>query len=383
MKNVSKIAADLIKIPSYVDRQHNEIKAAQYVWRFLKKEAPGLRLQKQMIGKDGRYNILASDSYPTKVLFACHMDTVQPRIEYESGPLSGSVDQKYVYGLGSVDMKGGMAALLAAVAEIKKTKGLGLLFYCDEEYYFLGMQKFLESYKEKPELIIIPESSDLKIWNGCRGIIELKLIVRGKTGHAARPHKAKNAIKDVITINNYIEKLAKKYTDQNLGASTVNLAFIEGGLGKEILDDGIIYDRAPSSVPDLCYAIIEIRSTNSKLNNQIDGLIRNFCSQKKINLLSLKMLEIKPYFITKNKLKKFERIISQNKNKVEYADISQKGYTDGQMIYERLGLPAVCFGPGLTKFAHSDNEKVLTSHLDKCKIVFIDVIREYSSAIMR
>jgi acetylornithine deacetylase/succinyl-diaminopimelate desuccinylase-like protein len=97
-------------------------------------------------------------------------------------------------------MKAGIASTLTALKKFKHTKGVTLTLECDEEYYFKGIKKLLKEYKFNPKLVICPEPTNLKIISGCRGLIEIKLSILGKTAHAGNPQAGINAIEKTVRI---------------------------------------------------------------------------------------------------------------------------------------------------------------------------------------
>ncbi|MBU1323402.1 M20/M25/M40 family metallo-hydrolase, partial [Patescibacteria group bacterium] len=222
--NAIQIAQKLVSIPSYVDNKTNEAKFALWLVDFFRDFA-WLKISKQTIGNN-RFNLIVSDGYPAKLIFCSHMDTVQPTNIISLTP---TVSNSRLYGLGAVDMKAGIAALLNSVKSLGPTKGLTLIFDCDEEYYFSGTKKILKKFKFKPELVICPEPTDLKIINGCRGCVEVEFLALGKTAHAGNPEAGVNAIEAVTELIKEL-KLKLIFGDiKKLGKTTVNLSAIRGG----------------------------------------------------------------------------------------------------------------------------------------------------------
>ena len=204
--NLIEITQKLISIPSFIDSQTNEKEIGDFIYEYLK-NIPYLQVEKQEV-ENGRFNIIAKDSNDPKLLVTCHMDTVEPKVGWKYN--QEEIGNNKLYGLGSCDMKGGTACILDALKEFDKTNGLALLFYCDEEYDFKGMKKFIEEYSFKPELILSPEATNLEIINGCKGVIEICFRVKGKTGYAARPKEGNNAINEVIKIIDSLKEEIQK-----------------------------------------------------------------------------------------------------------------------------------------------------------------------------
>ena len=192
--NSIKLLKKLVSIPSYVDKTHDEHKIGNYILNYLK-QFKFLNVKKQKID-DKRFNVIAKTKGQPQLLLAGHIDTVQPKRGWATNQFNATTIASKIFGLGTVDMKAGVAAILSSIASFDNIRGLTLLFYCDEEYSFQGMKKFISKTKKSQigKLAIIPEPSQLKIWNAHRGVIEISFAIKGKTGHAANPASGKNAI---------------------------------------------------------------------------------------------------------------------------------------------------------------------------------------------
>ena len=114
---------------------------------------------------------------------------------------------------------------------VKLKNNTAFLFYIDEEYDFAGIKAFIKKYKNKikPKRIISLDGSNLKITNGCRGLIEITCTIQGKSGHAAKPQSGINAINNSFLIIQKLSNWLKKFDNKNLGSTCLNLAYIKGG----------------------------------------------------------------------------------------------------------------------------------------------------------
>jgi acetylornithine deacetylase/succinyl-diaminopimelate desuccinylase-like protein len=371
----------LISIPSYVDKKTNEKEVGEFVFRYLKQFPFLTNIRKQKV-EDGRFNVVASDGFAPKLLLCGHLDTVEPRGWKEQNPFNPHLKGNRLYGLGSMDMKAGIAAILTALKGFKKTKGLMLLFYCDEEYDFKGMEKFAQEYgnRIKPKLAVCAEPTDLKIWNGARGIIKVSFDVLGKTAPASRPDKGKNAILGLIESVSYLTKqLTLKYKSRDLGVSTCNIAAITGGLnaGKEKQGKFVI-DKKGDAVADIAGGLLDIRAGHLKLNAKIvRELLAEFLSKNGFRLSNFIIYHDLGAFYSK-RLKLPEKILRQEFGKAEYLNLRQMGYQDIQIINAKLGALAFSFGP-IGANRHQPNEWVDIRTLDKVKTFYQCLIDRYCS----
>lgn len=94
-----ELAAKLISIPSYVADNGNEEAISDYIYGYLK-QFGYFQVKKQKV-EDGRFNIIATDGYPEKLAFFCHMDTLSSSPKWKSNPFKPVVKKGKLYGLGA------------------------------------------------------------------------------------------------------------------------------------------------------------------------------------------------------------------------------------------------------------------------------------------
>ena len=358
--NTTEILKTLVSIPSWVDGKTNEIKVGNWIVDFLKENSK-LKVTKQNIG-NGRFNILAQNSNKIDVLVTGHMDTVQPNSGWTRNPIKPEVVGNKLYGLGTTDMKSGIAIMLYLTTLAKLKNNAGFLFYCDEEYDFLGMKSFIKYCKVrpcniKPKLIISLDGEGLQIENSCRGLIELKIKAQGKAGHAANPKSGINAITESFKVINNLKKWLKTFRSKELGNSTLNIAYINGGG-----DQGNI-------IAEKCEYIVEIRVANENLDAT---KVKDFIIKESENL-SLKIDEVKVRHDLGNWITKKEDLkeiikISDNKN---VKSAKKSGYIDIQMLWQEFNkIPTFSFGAGEKGMSHRADEYVQISNINKAQKCF-------------
>lgn len=153
--------------------------------------------------------------------FAGHLDVVPPGEGWTAAPFlperRGVGADELLYGRGAVDMKGAIAAMVAAVAEIPRKAGtLSLIITGDEEgaarFGTLALIDHLRETGEQPDMCLVGEPTSvhrlgdmLKI--GRRGSVNIWIEVAGKEGHVAYPHLADNPIPRLVAILAELEAL--------------------------------------------------------------------------------------------------------------------------------------------------------------------------------
>lgn len=358
---IIEILQKLISIPSWVDEKTNEREIGAWIYKFLKVNST-LKIVKQPIG-NGRFNIIAKKGRKIDTLISGHIDTVQPNSNWTGSPIKPKVVEDKLYGRGASDMKCGIAIMLFLVTLPNLKDNIMFLFYCDEEYDFLGMKKFILEYKNKikPKLIISLDGDGLQIGNSCRGLVELKVKVAGKAGHAANPKSGINAITETFKVINKLNKWLKAYKSKELGNSTLNIAYINGG-GSE---GNIIAEK--------CEYIAEIRVANKKLNA---NLVSRFVIENS-EKLELKVVEVKirhdfGSWITPTE--KLKNIISvAPKKKIKSA--KKSGYIDIQMLWQTFRkVPTFSLGAGEMGMSHKADEYVKISKVLKAQKFFESIL---------
>lgn len=362
----------LISIPSYVDGEINERRLGEFILDYLQGLGT-LHVEKQPV-EDGRFNVIAHDGHPPRLMFCCHMDTVPPSGTWQHDPFAGQVEGDRLYGLGACDMKGGTACLLHALRSFQETQGLFLIFDVDEEYYFKGMLKFLDEYDVQPEFAVFPEPG-LKIGNGHRGLIEVSFRVRGKTAHAARPELGKNAILGASRAVEHLLQALEAYQHPSLGKTACNLAWLKGGIDQ---GEGEIGCRA-NKIPDLAEAVLDIRPARAELRAQtVLDLLGEHLAMNGFQMAEAQAaLDFGSLYVPPERLGQFEEIVRCVLGCVEYDDISKGGYGEGQLLNERLGTDCVYFGPGPKEMAHQVDEYVSIKELEQAAEVYTRLIEQY------
>ncbi len=376
-----KITQDLIRIPSHVKMvdtdgtvipkslQVNEIECAKYICDFIEKYTD-LKIQKQFVD-DSRFNVLAGNiSNPSLIIFA-HMDTVGPSNDSKYGPFSGNIIGDRLYGVGSTDMKSGIASMLVAMSKFKGLKNVLFVFYIDEEYDLRGMKEFVEKYKFlRPKMML---SADFEgLMNGCRGLIEIQGTMIGKSAHASRPQVGVNAAYGVFEVCKSLEENLR--STEGALSNSLNLGYIEAGKGSV---DRLTITKQVNAVPDTANFSLDIRPGSKKINAKyICRLMRKICNEKYLELTNLKIVhDYGSWHTPKSKLSAFIQILGQNKASTKLLNPETSGFIDIQLAWKSFGRPpTTCFGPGTPGQSHTKDEYVIISDIIMATQIYADLI---------
>ena len=195
---------------------------------------------KKMAVEADRANVYATSPeqpHPA-VVFSTHMDTVPPFIR-------SSEDTTRIFGRGSCDAKGIIAAQVAA-AERLRQQGIyvGLLFVVGEERDSLGAEianEYVATQQEHgPKYLVNGEPTENRIALASKGTLRVEVTASGRMAHSAYPELGESAIDKIIPALTRLRAMPLP-TDPEVGPCTLNIGLIEGG-------------RAPNVIPDYAHA---------------------------------------------------------------------------------------------------------------------------------
>jgi acetylornithine deacetylase len=215
------------------------------VSEFLYAELCRLKYQTNKMTVEGdRANLYATSLEQPRpaVVFSTHMDTVPPFI-------GSSEDATRIYGRGSCDAKGIIAAQIAA-AERLRQEGIyvGLLFVVGEERDSLGAKvanEYAASHAHSCKYLVNGEPTENRIALASKGTLRVEVTASGRMAHSAYPELGDSAIDKLIAALSRLRAMPLP-TDPELGPCTLNIGLIEGG-------------RAPNVIPDYAHADLNYR----------------------------------------------------------------------------------------------------------------------------
>ena len=219
-----ELTRELIDIPSVTGE---EGRVGEYLSNYL--HTLGYRVSQQQVAED-RFNVIATRGDNPKVFFSTHMDTVPPFIE-------SSEDQEFIYGRGSCDAKGIIAAQIFAAERLRREgmSAVGLLFTVDEELSSLGAQAAnnLDQAREC-RYLINGEPTDNRLALGTKGSLRVFITTEGRAAHSAYPEAGDSAIEKLLDILQDIR--AVKWPDDSFfGTTTCNIGVLSGGVRPNVI----------------------------------------------------------------------------------------------------------------------------------------------------
>lgn len=307
---------------------------------------------------------------PTLMLNA-HMDTVRvsSRESWEHDPLGAEMDGGVLYGLGSCDMKGGLAAMVYGAKLLREAqlplKG-SVVVACvvqEESCEGLGTRALVENTGIRPDWVVLGEPTDLNVSRGQRGRLEMRVVAHGKSAHAASPRLGENAIYIAARLVFGLELLAEQLgEDEFLGPGTLAVTDISSSASSR------------NAVPDRCEVIIDRRLTLGENETKALSEVRRVVAREGVNA----DVEVSQYRATSYTGFECQRrefypawVIAADHPLVERAaqaaqtqlkrrpSISCWGFsTEGVYTAGEASIPTVGFGPGREELAHTADEHV-------------------------
>lgn len=237
---IKQTLADLVRIDSVSTRSNAEIVA------YLEQrcEASGLITRRfPYMDEHGieKINLIAltHDVNEVELALVGHTDTVPYDPTWSEATNLTERDGK-LYGRGSCDTKGFIAAALTAVENIKPNKPLALVFTADEEVGLLGAKKLAQAKPLRVRYSIVGEPTSLKPIRAGKGYSLAEVIVKGREAHSAYPALGASAVFRAARLINRLESIATQLKDDQHPAfdpsfTTINIGLIHGGSAKNVL----------------------------------------------------------------------------------------------------------------------------------------------------
>jgi len=289
-------------------------------------------------------------------------------------PFSADLRGGRIYGRGSEDMKGGLAAICAAAAtgtSRKSERQILIAAVVDEEYESLGMRALLAAGVHA-ELAIITEPTRLAICPAHRGFAWFDVELRGRAAHGSRYDVGVDAITHAGLLLAELDRLEHTReagpTHPLLGRGSLHASKIEGGVGM-------------STYPERCSLAIERRTIPGESAEKATREITDACARVKsgrpefdarVTLSTAQLPSDVP--VDAPVVRRLAGAVEREGIPVSIEGLS--AWTDAALLNE-AGIPTVCFGPGDIALAHAAEEFVAVDDIERATRVLTRVVREW------
>lgn len=323
---------------------------------------------------EGRPNVVAAvkgTGGGRSLMLNAHMDTVG--YAGMQRPLDPYVEGNRLYGRGAFDMKGSLAAIMLAAAELAKDPPRGHILVTavtDEEYASLGTQAIVGTWKADAAIVTEPTGLDVCIAH--KGFVWLDVETHGKAAHGSRPDLGIDAIAKMGKVLVGIEGL-----DKALRAAPSHPLLSSGSIHASLIEGGIEL----STYPDRCLLRIERRTipgeTADIVEHQLTGIVDALAtSDPDFKATVTHGLVRDPFEVDINE--PIAQLVLKHAREITHREppiIGETGWMDSALL-SAAGIPTVIFGPD-GDGAHAAVEWVNLDHVEQCRQVYLAVAREF------
>ncbi len=376
---------DMVKIPAFSTKEKEVIER-------ISEEMKKVGFDEVQI--DGLGNVIGRIGNGKRIIaFDAHIDTVYPGDEslWTFSPFSGEIKDGKVLGRGSTDQEGGMASMVYA-GKIIKELGLNHEFtiyftgtVMEEDCDGLCWQYIINEDKIKPELVVITEPTNLNIYRGHRGRMEIMVEIGGKSCHGSAPERGDNAIYKMSRIVLEIEKLNERLKHHDF-------------LGKGTVAVTQIFFSSPSqcAVPDSAKVQLDRRLTYGETKESAIAEVKEACrlaGHPDARVIVLKYEEA-AYTGLKYPTEKYYPtwMLEEDSPFLVYAkDVYKRLFfrepivdkwtfsTNGVAIMGMYNIPCIGFGPGNEIYAHAPDEFCPVEHLSSASAFYAGLVAKLNN----
>lgn len=327
--------------------------------------------------RPGRPNLIARfaplDGRP-RILLGPHLDTVGVG-GMTVDPFASEIRDGRMFGRGTSDTKGPMAAMLWALRENAAALrdapvAIDFVGFMGEESCQWGSRHFGEAHGADYQFAIVGEPTSLDIVHTTKGSLWATLRATGKAAHSSQPERGDNAVmkltRALTAVHDPLVEQLATFTHPVLGPSTLNVGLIRGG-------------SRPNIVPDLAEAEIDIRLTPALTEaGGALALLRETLAGHQVEILAA---DEKPSMETPADHPWVQRL-----QQVRPASkcVGAPWFSDASLL-SKAGIPSICLGPGSIDQAHTCDEFIDLAALEEGASFFSafiqSAIRDPQSAI--
>jgi len=327
--NLFELTSSLMNIPSVSGEEET---VGFYLRDYL--EGLGWTVELQAVSEN-QNNVIAYLNETPRVWLSTHMDTVPPFI-------APTEDDEKIYGRGSCDAKGIIAAQIIAAELLRKegVEDIGLLYTVEEERSSTGA-KVANNHPiaRRCEYMINGEPTDNDLAIGSKGAFRAKIKTKGKAAHSAYPEQGDSAIEKLLDILEDVRH-TKFPNDDFFGETTCNIATLDGGIALNVIP--------PNAEAGI---LIRLTTPDEPIRHALESLIRDRGELEVMSYsLPVKMLAVDGF---EQKVVRFT------------TDIPHLG---------NWGQPLL-LGPGSILVAHTKDEFVLKQDLQKAVGLYANLVK--------
>jgi acetylornithine deacetylase len=376
-EQLTRTLADLVRIesvnPQLVPGGRGEAEIARYVVDFLAKAGFETRLQQAGSGRFNAIGVLRGRGCGRALMLNGHLDTVG--VAGMEEPFAARMEGDRLFGRGAQDMKGGLAAALAAGAalaqESKLSGDLIIAGVADEEFQSLGTRALLEE-GVKADAAIVMEPTSLEVAIAHKGFAWASIETLGRAAHGSRPEEGLDSIVFMGRVLKEIERLEEQLNARSthplLGFGSVHASLISGG-------------QELSSYPERCRLDLERRllpgEDGATFDREVSEILARLSHQDPQFQASHKLgYWAEPLQTPKESPIALTLAESVQKVTGEGARFGAQSFWTDAALLSRAGIPSVLFGPGGAGL-HSAVEYVSLEDVGQCAQILLECAQAF------
>jgi succinyl-diaminopimelate desuccinylase len=285
-----------------------------------------------------------------RILIGGHLDTVP-----SAGNLPHTISGDTIFGLGSCDMKGGVAVSLKLAKQLSApNRDITYVYYeCEEvEAERNGLARLARQEPDllKADFAVLMEPSNAVVEAGCQGTIRGVVSVPGRRAHSARSWMGKNAVHDAVEVlQRLLDYKAERVQIDGLEyREGLNAVGISGGIAGNV-------------IPDFCEVIVNYRFAPTKSVAQAKAHVVETFANFQVTFVDEAAGALPG--LDRPAAADFLAVVGQEPSpKLGWTDVAQ---------FAEVGVPAVNFGPGDPTLAHAPDEHVRITDLFQCERILM------------
>jgi acetylornithine deacetylase len=355
VSEVADLAAALIRIdsvnPALIAGAAGEAEAAEFVAGWLNRAGLEVEVLEPVPGRPSVVAIARGTGGGRSLLLNAHLDTVGTNAM--EAPFDARVEDGRLYGRGSYDMKGALAAAMLALADAAAAGLRGdviLTAVADEEVASIGTEAVLRHVTA--DAAIVCEPTELQLAIAHRGFAGFEIETHGIAAHGSRPDLGVDAIAKMGHVLVALDELGRRLQDGRrhplVGAGSLHASLIEGG-------------QEFSSYPARCLLTGERRTLPGETAEEIEADLRAAAGDADVRLL----VSREPFEMDES----HELVRAVAAAAQTAAPTGVPFWTDAALV-SAAGIPTVLFGPA-GEGAHAAVEWVDVGSLERCREVYL------------
>jgi acetylornithine deacetylase len=376
--DVVRLLSDLVAAnsvnPSLVPGAAGEAEVADVAARALRQAGLDVVIEPVVEGRPNVIGVLEGREPGPAVMFCGHLDTVG--VAGMDDPFDPRVEDGRLYGRGSQDMKGGVAAMIAAAAALAPGWSRGrLIVACvvDEEFESIGAEALVKTWRA--DAAIVTEPTDLRMGVGHKGFAWLEVIAEGRAAHGSRPAEGRDAILRMGRVLHALESLDRELQSRApvamQGTASLHASIIEGG-------------RELSVYPDRCALQFERRTVSGEddaiVRGEIAAILTRLRAADASFVAASRLMTSRPaYRVSDDEPIVVATAAALRERSLSVDPVGLSFWTDAAIL-AGAGIPSVIFGPGGAGL-HSIEEYVHLADVEVCRDVLVDVARRVISSL--